>query len=311
MDDIIFKPEPVEGRFYTHTNGTTILVTKVLATAVKFRPVDFNAKPKVKTYGAKPKAPADLKMSLKQWDIDIKGVADVRIPQVGELYREPSTWEGDPMLDAERVLAVENGSVEYEFVSSYGDQPMRRRGGGNKIPVVDYILGRRRVYEPKRNLEFVKGGVYRDRDGSVIEVLDTKALGSSTRPGAVKYVTFRVNGDSYEYEEDPRVLIGAIAAPTDRSALTSGAIAEADYTAQVSDALSRFQKAEELVNEATQKAEAVAAKVKAAKNEYTNALAGLKTIGHGQAMLPGVAAAVKRGSDAPLYHDDDDEGDDE
>ncbi len=279
--------EPVEGGFYLHADGTTIAVTKILATAVKFV-----------VLGATDDAAKEQKLSLKQFPKEIAGVADVPLPIVGELYRDPDpTTRDEYILDAVRVMAVTGNSVKYVDVEDYGggDEPSLNDYKQYEKLVAFVTKYTERVYEPKHLPTIVAGGVYRDHDGSLLDVLRVEKSKKGAY-GPEDVAIFRVNGDTYEYREVTKFLAHAVSATLDRSALTSNAFAEADYAAQVASALTRFSRAEALVAEATEEAKETDAAVKAAKDEYRNALAGLKQIGNGQAMLPGVHAALVGGT---------------
>lgn len=301
-----------ESAFYTHADGSTLVVTKLLATAVRFVRLGAKAEQKSKDVIAGKKTLPEEKLSIKQFRAVVIGVADVPLPTVGAVYREPREYFDDYSLDAVKIVAIDNGKVEFESVEDY-DSDDERRYHTQRESIASFVITySERVYVPARLPVIVAGGVYRDHAGAIIQVLRMEAPGSRKQRDLSKGVlaVFTVNGEGLEYREAPRILRPAIAATLDPSALTNESLAEADYAAQVSTALANLKMANEAMAEADEAKKASAAALNAARNAHKKALSNLNNLSKGQPMLPGVHAALAAGEKLAARHQrgrDDDE----
>lgn len=299
-----------EGGFYTHVDGSTLVITKLLATAVKFVRLGAKAKQKAKDVVAGKTTLAEEKLTLKQFRAAIVGVADIPLPQVGDCYRAPRDAFFDTYdLDAVRITSIDGNKVEYVQIEEYFDSERTRYSQKESLAkfVVEYS---ERVYVPARSLAIVAGGVYRDHAGAILRVLSLEKLGGR-RPRAdgddCLLAVFTVNGGSYEYREAPCFLRLAIAATLDANALTDESLAEADYALQVSSALANLRTANDALAEAGEAKKTSAAALSAAQSAHRKALANLENLSKGQPMLPGVHAAIVASNGLAARHDDDDD----
>ncbi len=302
-----FEGEIVENGFYALADGSTVIVAKLLATAVRYVVLGAEVAQKSKDVTAGKKTLAQSTITLKQFRAAVVGVADIPLPQVGEYYRQPrDSYFDEYALDAVRVVGVDGGDIEYVQVERYEDRNEHRRP--ITAPLAKFLVEHsERVYIPTRFPQIVEGGVYRDHGGAILRVLRMKFPDGKGRHGRENEMlaVFTVNGGAYEYCETPYVLRPAIAATLDPNALTNESLAEADYAVQVSAALGNLKTANEALAEADEAKKASAAALAQAKVAHKKALMNLNALSTGQPMLPGVHAAILAGEQIAEQHERD------